>query len=96
MNHPTPISSTLALQGLNQDSVAAIKAAILHEVLHRGPGTSVELAGRLGITAYQCSKRTSELHWEGYLERGALITNPSGRKAFALYLTDKGLNEVQK
>lgn len=89
-----PITSTLALKELNPASVAAIKAAILHEVLARGPGTSVELAGRLGITAYQCSKRTSELHWEGYLDRGALIDNPSGRKAFALYLTDKALQEM--
>lgn len=69
----------------------AIKTAILHEVLARGPGTSVEIAHRLGITEYQCSRRTSELQWGGFLARGNLITNPSGRKAYALFLTDEGM-----
>lgn len=94
LHRPQPISSTLSYHALNQGSVEAIKTAILHEVLNRGPGTSVEIAHRLGITEYQASRRTSELLWSGLLARGNLINNPSGRKAYALYLTQEGLMQL--
>lgn len=54
----------------------------------------MDLAHRLGITEYQASRRTSELLNEGLVARGNLITNPSGRKAFALYLTTQGLDTL--
>lgn len=87
-NNP-PETSRAAHDSLDADAEQATVEAIAQSLLAE-PTSAALLADRLGVPYHSIERRCSDLKRKGILRFGAKVTNPSGRQAFSLVVTEAG------